>query len=69
MRLVRFENDHGEPVAINVDHVATVVPAYGTDALAAIWLTLNDHVVVKGSFDEVVARLEGSAAPHKTDVR
>ena len=67
---VKFIDDEGEPVGVNVDHVVDLYRR--SDELTALYLDVvttddddghlsQEHIVVRGTFDEILATLNAAA--------
>ena len=49
----------GQPLAINPARVTKVVPDKSDPDLSVIFFASNDYVLVRGSLEDVIARLAG----------
>ena len=49
----------GQPLAINPARVTKVVPDKNDPNLSVIFFASNDYVLVRGSLEDVIARLAG----------
>jgi len=57
---VRLKSTDGQIVAINADNVTYVIAYQKSDISSIVYFEKGNYVIVSGSVDEVISRLENS---------